>query len=210
MSFKVDRPDRPDRPVRHVRPVLPRILFDPKCFSLSSPLAIQRSLFPSLSSPPLPPLLFPRVPSAPRVPSTPSPVQSSPVTPIPPLNTRCIRFHLDTLRQRPPAQPQTIPNPPTSKPAPFPKTNLSPRPVHPSRSYTRLSVLTVYFFPSWQVLSCLGMPLNEPIPFFSTSFFPALGSPREPPNKLHNAYCSASAARLCVPVCLCACAPMCE
>ncbi|KAH8762610.1 hypothetical protein F5883DRAFT_118537 [Diaporthe sp. PMI_573] len=84
-------------------------------------------------------------------------------------------------RQRPPAQPQTIPNPPSSKPAPFPKTNLSPRPVRPSRSYTRLSVLTVYFFPSWQVLSCLGMPLNEPIPFFYTSFFPALGSPREPP-----------------------------
>lgn len=70
---------------------------------------------------------------------------------------------------------------PAASPPHFPKTSLSPRPVHPSRSYTRLSVLTVYFFPSWQVLSCLGMPLNEPIPFFYTSFFPALGSPREPP-----------------------------
>lgn len=206
-----------------VRPVLPRILFDPKCFSplFTTHSPSTRLLFPSLSSLPLPfsshpfsslhsPFTRPSVIT--RKPThTPAPVHP-PQAPLQKSITRCIRFHLDTTLS---TSPCTTPN--NTKPTQQQARPISQKPTcrldHPSRSYTRLSVLTVYFFPSWQVLSCLGMPLNEPITFFCTSFFPALGSPREPPNSLHHhANCSASALhQLCACACACACVvPMCE
>lgn len=149
----------------------------PSVSSLSSPLTIHAHTLFRLLPLPSPTPSLPLTPPIDPFP-TPSPVSDHPCP--------VLEYSLYQVSpgHSPSRSPCTTPNntKPTQQQArPISqKTNLSPRPVHPSRSYTRLSVLTVYFFPSWQVLSCLGMPLNEPIPFFYTSFFPALGSPREP------------------------------
>lgn len=175
-------------------------MFDPKCFSLSSPLTIHAhcsvlSLLPSHSLP----LSIPR----PRL----LPVSDHPCHPS---NTRCIRFHLDTLHQDPPAQPQTIPNPPSSKPAPFPKN----QPVASTRP--PVQVLHAAFRPDSVLLSLLAslvLPWHAAQRTHSFLLYIILPGTRQPTRasyKLTDANCSASAVCVCVVrcvLCVCACVP---
>lgn len=180
----------------------------PSVSSLSSPLTIHAhthcsvfSLSPSHSfSLPLTP---PIDPSQPRRPSV--------ITRAPSSNTRCIRFHLDTLRQDPPAQPQTIPNPPSSKPAPFPKN----QPVASTRP--PVQVLHAAFRPDsvlLPLLASLVLPWHAAQRTHSFLLYIILPGTRQPTRasyyKLTDANCSASAGvrvrRVRVRACLCACA----
>lgn len=120
-------------------------------------------------------------------------------------------FTWDTLHQHPPAQPQTIPNPPSSKPAPFPKN----QPVASTRP--PVQVLHAAFRPDSVLLSLLAslvLPWHAAQRTHSFLLYIILPGTRQPTRasyKLTDANCSASAACvcvlcLCVPVCLRACA----
>lgn len=156
--FEVDRTDRPARPVRparHVRPVLPRILFDPKCFSLSrhhSPSNPHSLLPPSLSSLPL---QTPPLPSGPFSSSSPlNPVTRSVITrnPHSPLLIEHPR-HQVSLGHSPSASPCTTPN--NTKP-----TQQQARPISQNQpvASTRppVQVLNAPFRPDSVLLSLLA------------------------------------------------------
>lgn len=145
--------------------------------------------------------LSPPTPSLP--PSIPPPRRPSVITRGPPRNTRCIRFHLDALHQHPPAQPQTIPNPPSSKPAPFPKN----QPVASTRP--PVQVLHAAFRPDSVLLSLLAslvLPWHAAQRTHSFLLYIILPGTRQPTRasyKLTDADCSASAACVCVVLCVC-------
>lgn len=180
----------------------------PSVSSLSSPLTIHaHTLFRLL---PLPSHSF-SLPLTPRIDPS-QPRRPSVITRAPSSNTRCIRFHLDTLRQDPPAQPQTIPNPPSSKPAPFPKN----QPVASTRP--PVQVLHAAFRPDsvlLPLLASLVLPWHAAQRTHSFLLYIILPGTRQPTRasyyKLTDADCSASAGvrvrrvRVCACVCVRAC-----
>lgn len=151
----------------------------------------------SVLSPPTLPLSLPQ--------SIPPPRRPSVITRGPPRNTRCIRFHLDALHQHPPAQPQTRPNPPSSKPAPFPKN----QPVASTRP--PVQVLHAAFRPDSVLLSLLAslvLPWHAAQRTHSFLLYIILPGTRQPTRasyKLTDPNCSASAACVCVVLCVCVC-----
>lgn len=103
----------------------------------------------------------------------------------------------------PPAQPQTIPNPPSSKPAPFPKN----QPVASTRP--PVQVLHAAFRPDSVLLSLLAslvLPWHAAQRTHSFLLYIILPGTRQPTRasyKLTDANCSASAACVCVVLCVC-------